>query len=241
MVAGWAERRDWPLHAHLSEQPAENEACIAAHGRRPTAVLADAGALSERFTAVHFTHVSGQDIGLLGERRCHCCLCPTTERDLADGVGRARAIADAGARLDLGSDSHAVIDQFEEMRAVELDQRLVTGERGHHDAAGCCGPPASRGTRASAGPTPGESSPARSPTWSRSISRAFGSRAPAPNARWRRRCSPPRAADVRRVVALGRPVVDEGRHVGMDVAAELRASIAALDDELFSHSERNSS
>ncbi len=60
------------------------------------------------------------------------CLCPTTERDLADGVGPARRLADAGAGLSLGSDSNALIDPFEEARAVELGQRLVTGERGIH-------------------------------------------------------------------------------------------------------------
>ena len=48
-----------------------------------------------------------------------------SERDLADGVGRAARLAEAGSPLCLGSDSLAVIDLFEEARAVELDQRLV--------------------------------------------------------------------------------------------------------------------
>ena len=63
------------------------------------------------------------------------CLCPTTERDLADGIGPARPLLAAGTPLSLGSDSHAVIDLFEEARAVELDERLVTLRRGHLDAA----------------------------------------------------------------------------------------------------------
>ena len=62
------------------------------------------------------------------------CLCPTTERDLADGIGPARRLADAGAALATGSDSHAVIDPFEEARAIELDERLATGVRGAHRA-----------------------------------------------------------------------------------------------------------
>ena len=132
-VADWAGER--PLHAHVSEQPAENEACIAAYGATPTELLADAGALSERFTAIHFTHAAEADRARLGGAGACCCLCPTTERDLADGIGPARAIADAGAVLCLGSDSHAVIDPFEEARAVELDERLATGERGLHAPA----------------------------------------------------------------------------------------------------------
>jgi formiminoglutamate deiminase len=132
-VAEWVGER--ALHAHVSEQPAENEACRAAYGRTPTEVLADAGALDRSFTAVHATHVIDRDLELLGTGGCAVCLCPTTERDLADGVGPARRLHDAGTVLALGSDSHAIIDPFEEARAVELDERLVSGERGIHRPA----------------------------------------------------------------------------------------------------------
>jgi formiminoglutamate deiminase len=135
VVAHWARERGRPLHAHVSEQPAENEACLDAYGRTPTALLDDAGALDASFTAVHATHLDSGDIGLLGGAGACCCICPTTERDLADGIGRMRPLVDAGASLSLGSDSHAVIDLFEEARAVELDERLASGERGHHSAA----------------------------------------------------------------------------------------------------------
>jgi cytosine/adenosine deaminase-related metal-dependent hydrolase len=83
---------------------------------------------------VHATHLTGADIAQLGDARAHACFCPTTERDLADGVGPATGLAAAGARLTLGTDSHAVVDMSEEMRAVELDERLVTRERGHWQA-----------------------------------------------------------------------------------------------------------
>jgi formiminoglutamate deiminase len=133
-VADWAAAREAPLHAHLSEQPAENEACRAAYGATPTEVLSGAGALSHRTTAVHATHLTGTDIDALGSSHTHVCMCPTTERDLADGIGPARALAGAGSPLTLGSDSHAVIDLFEEARAVELDERLRTRTRGHWSA-----------------------------------------------------------------------------------------------------------
>jgi formiminoglutamate deiminase len=134
-VAAWARERDTPLHAHVSEQPAENEACLAAHGLTPTALLERAGALTPAFTAVHATHVSDDDVALLGHARATCCICPTTERALADGIAGAARLRAAGASLALGSDSQAVIDLFEEARAVELDERLATGERGHHSTA----------------------------------------------------------------------------------------------------------
>ena len=119
-----------PLHVHLSEQPAENEAVLAVHGCTPTRLLARHGLLGPDTTAVHATHLSGEDIALLGGTRTGSCFCPTTERDLADGIGPARALADAGSPLSLGSDQHAVIDMFEEMRGVEMHERLDTNQRG---------------------------------------------------------------------------------------------------------------
>ncbi|KQW47947.1 N-formimino-L-glutamate deiminase [Nocardioides sp. Root1257] len=124
-----------PLHVHLSEQVAENDACLATYGVTPTQLLHDAGALGPRTTVVHATHLTGADITHLGTTRTRACFCPTTERDLGDGIGPGRALELAGAVLTLGSDSHAVIDPFEEMRALELDERLATQQRGHWTAA----------------------------------------------------------------------------------------------------------
>ncbi len=135
VVADWAARRGAPLHVHLSEQPAENDACLAGYGVTPTRLLAEHGALGPCSTAVHATHLTADDIALLGGSGTYACLCPTTERDLADGIGPAPALAAAGSRITLGSDSHAVIDLFEEARAVELDERLRSLRRGHFDGA----------------------------------------------------------------------------------------------------------
>jgi formiminoglutamate deiminase len=133
-VVAWAQRHGAPVHAHVSEQVAENRACLAAYRATPTEVLSQAGALGPRGTAVHATHLTGHDIELLGGGRCHVCFCPTTEADLADGIGPARELADAGAMLTLGSDSHAVIDLLEDARRVELGERLASQERGHFTA-----------------------------------------------------------------------------------------------------------
>jgi len=136
-VAEWSRqaRPTSVLHVHLSEQRAENDQCLATYGGTPTRVLHDAGALSSRTSVVHATHLTEADIALIGGETAYADFCPTTERDLGDGIGPSRALHDAGARLTLGSDSHAVIDLFEEMRAVELDERLATERRGHWTAA----------------------------------------------------------------------------------------------------------
>ena len=134
-VAAWAEQEGAPLHVHLSEQVAENDACEAVHGLTPTQLLAEEGVLGPLTTAVHATHLTETDVRLLGESGTFVCFCPTTERDLADGIGPSRFLHDAGSRLTLGSDSQAVIDLFEEMRAVEMHERLATQQRGHWSAA----------------------------------------------------------------------------------------------------------
>jgi formiminoglutamate deiminase len=130
-----ANRHGKVVHVHVSEQPAENAACIAATGKTPTQVLADAGLLGRHFTAVHATHLTASDISLLCSSHSGVCMCPTTERDLADGVGPASSLSAGGAVLSIGTDSNAFIDMFEEARAVETNERLVTGKRGVHAPA----------------------------------------------------------------------------------------------------------
>jgi formiminoglutamate deiminase len=120
-----------PFHVHLSEQPTENESCLNAYGKTPAALLAEHGALGETTTVIHATHLSDEDISLLGESGAGACFCPTTERDLADGIGPARELANSGVALCLGSDQHAVIDLLAEAQALELDERLASGRRGN--------------------------------------------------------------------------------------------------------------
>jgi len=115
---------------HLSEEPAENIACEMVYGCSPTELLADTGVLRPDVTAVPATHVSPEDVKLLGAADAQASFCPTTERDLADGIGPARDLADAGVSLSLGSDQNAVVDPFEEMRGLEMNERLSTNERG---------------------------------------------------------------------------------------------------------------
>jgi formiminoglutamate deiminase len=124
-----------PLHVHLSEQPAENEACLDATGLTPTGLLARSGLLSSRLSAVHATHLTDDDIAALGAARATIVMCPTTEADLGDGVGPARRLADAGARIALGTDQHAVVDPLLEARALEHGERLASGRRGRFSPA----------------------------------------------------------------------------------------------------------
>ncbi len=156
VVAQWAAAHGVPLHFHLSEQVAENAACLARHGVTPTRLLADAGALGSTSVAVHGTHLTDDDVALFGTSTTGVCFCPSTERDLADGIGPAGALRTAGSPLSLGSDGQSVIDLFEEARSLELDERLATNRRGTFDAAELLGAATVVGHRALGWPDAGE-------------------------------------------------------------------------------------
>ncbi|WP_375386303.1 formimidoylglutamate deiminase [uncultured Microbacterium sp.] len=121
---------DIPLHIHLSEQPAENEDCVAAFGHTPTELLAAEGVLAPRLSVVHATHLTENDIRLLGEAGVHAVFCPTTEADLGDGIGPAIELMDAGVDIAIGSDQNAVIDPLLELRGLEAGERLRSLRRG---------------------------------------------------------------------------------------------------------------
>jgi len=230
-VVAWAHDRGAPLHVHLSEQRAENEACLAAYGRTPAGVLHQADALGPLTTAVHATHLSAVDIALLGRSATYACFCPTTEADLADGIGPARALAEAGSALTVGSDSQAVIDLFEEARRIEQGERLVTHERGHFTAAGLAGAATAAGHASLGWPDAGRLAPgalADLVTVALDTTRTAGAR---PATVLESVIFGATAADVRDVVAGGRAVVRDGRHLLVeDVPGALSAAISALLD-----------
>jgi formiminoglutamate deiminase len=206
------------LHVHLSEQRAENDQCRAVHGCTPAELLDRHGLLGPGTTAVHATHLTGTDVTAL--RDTGVCFCPTTERDLADGIGPARALADAGSPLSLGSDSHAVIDVLAEARALEMDERLATERRGHFTAADLVD---AATNHASLG-------------WDDAGRIAAGGRADlvavsldtvrTAGALPEQAVFAATAADVTDVVVDGRHVVAGGRHTGFDVPAALREVLA---------------
>ena len=229
-LTDWAAATDAPLHAHVSEQTAENEACLAHHGVTPTALLAAAGALGPRFSAVHATHLTEADIVLLADAEAIVAMCPTTERDLGDGIGPTASFADAGIAMTLGTDSNASIDIFEEARALELHERLRSQRRGVHAAPELLAMATENGHR--------------SLGWDDAGTITVGARADLVTVTLdsvRTAGTPPgsaieaavfaaAASDVTHVLVDGRVVVADGRHATLDVPAELQVSIAELLD-----------
>jgi len=128
-VIAYANQHDLKTHMHVAEQPAEVSACIEEHGRTPVALLQTEGLLSERFTAVHAIHVTPKAIAAFAETGAMVCACPTTERNLGDGVVPADEYLKHEVPICLGTDSHAQIDLLEDARELEYHLRLQKLER----------------------------------------------------------------------------------------------------------------
>jgi formiminoglutamate deiminase len=228
-VARWAEERRAPLHVHLSEQTAENDACRVAHGRTPTRLLADHGVLGPRTTGVHNTHLTDEDIALLGGSGTGTCMCPTTERDLADGIGPAVALQQAGSPLSLGSDSHAVIDLLEEARAMELNERLRSRTRGHWTAAALLRAASADGHAALGWEDAGALEAGALADFTTIALDSVRTAGPVPRLGAETAVFAATAADVRHTVVAGRHVVRDGAHTLVpDVATALADAVEAL-------------
>lgn len=227
-VAVWASRRGVPLHAHVSEQRAENEQLAARFRCTPTEMLESVGALETDFTAIHATHLSPRDVELLGQNSASVCLCPTTERDLGDGIGPSPELVRAGASLCLGSDSHAVIDHLLEARTVEMNERLRSESRGIHSAAELIDMATTAGHRSLGWDDAGMlkvGNRADLVTISLDSVRNAGTMA---EVMLESAVFASTASDVTTVVIDGRTMVSGGHHQHLDVPGELAAAISEL-------------
>jgi formimidoylglutamate deiminase len=118
-----------PLHMHVAEQPAEISACMEEHGRTPVELLDSENLLTENFTGVHAIHITPAETRRLAQTHATVCACPTTERNLGDGIVPAEMLFAEGVPVALGTDSHAQIDLLEDARELEYHLRLQKLER----------------------------------------------------------------------------------------------------------------
>lgn len=128
-IAEWSRENELPLHMHVGEQIAENIACLHEYGHTPVALLSKEQLLGPDFTAVHAIHIDENEIAMLATSNATICSCPTTERNLGDGVLAADRVVAAGIRVALGSDSQVQIDPLEDARQLDYHLRLEKQER----------------------------------------------------------------------------------------------------------------
>jgi formimidoylglutamate deiminase len=129
-IATFARARNLPLHMHISEQPAENDACLAEYGLTPVALATEHDILSTRTTLVHAIHLTHHEFEQVAAAGSTICSCPTTERNLGDGIFPADQAARLSIPVCFGTDSQAQIDILEDARQHEYHLRLQQRERG---------------------------------------------------------------------------------------------------------------
>lgn len=128
-IAGWARVKGLPVHMHVAEQIAENEACVREYGFTPVELLSRNGLLGTDFTAVHAIHLRPDEIAYFAASGATVCSCPTTERNLGDGIVAAADMMRSRVRITLGSDSQAQIDPLEDARELDYHLRLRDQQR----------------------------------------------------------------------------------------------------------------
>ena len=128
-IVEYGNQQNLPVHMHVAEQPAEVSACIAEHGRSPVALLESEALLSDRFTGVHMIHITAKAARMIAAARAMVCACPTTERNLGDGVVPMDLLLAENISVSLGTDSQTQIDLLEDARELEYHLRLQKLER----------------------------------------------------------------------------------------------------------------
>jgi len=240
-IAAFAKERKLPVHLHISEQPAENEACVAEYGTTPVSLMAKHEILSSTTTLVHAIHLTQEEFERVAVSGSTICSCPTTERNLGDGVFPADAAAQLGIPVAFGTDSQAQIDILEDARQNEYHLRLVQGERGILDnihgeeiAHRLLGSATAAGYRALGihGGSLGQGEPADFFTIDLNDVELLGTDAAslAPQAVF----ALGRAA-IRDVAVAGRLVIEDGRHAHVE---EIRARYRAVQKRFANEEER---
>lgn len=128
VLLSWPDR-ECPVHIHIAEQPAEIEDCKEYLGARPVEYLIDQFPIDRRWCLVHATHMSKSELRLAAQSKATVGLCPTTEADLGDGVFKTDEWLKSGGRFAIGSDSNVRISVAEELRLLEYNARLGSGQR----------------------------------------------------------------------------------------------------------------
>ena len=113
-----------PVHVHVAEQTKEVDDCLAWSGRRPVDYLLDTFDVSDRWCAIHATHMTEAETLRLAGSGAIAGLCPTTEANLGDGIFPATHYVGAGGAFGIGSDSHITVSPAEDLRLLEYSQRL---------------------------------------------------------------------------------------------------------------------
>jgi formimidoylglutamate deiminase len=224
-----------PIHIHAAEQTREVDECYAWSRMRPVEWLLTQAHVDAHWCIVHATHMTDREVTALAASAAVAGLAPTTEADLGDGTFPGPAYFAANGRFGVGSDSNTEISPFLELRQLEWSQRMRARRRNVLAGSG----PDSLGTFLWAGAARGGAQAVAQPVGAiaanlRADLVVLDVRDPALGGQAHEDVLDaavfgPCRRPVRDVVAGGRFVVRDGRHLQEDaVLARYRAALARL-------------
>jgi len=203
---------------------------------RPVEWLLTQASVDHRWCIVHATHMTEKEVAALAASGAVAGIAPTTEADLGDGTFPGAAYLAAGGRFGVGSDSNTIIDPFAELRQLEWSQRMRARRRNVLGTAGS----QTIGTTLWAAAARGGAQALAQPVGALEVGRRADLVVLSPS-------DPalagqaaddvldaamfgPSRAPVRDVMAGGKWIVREGRHVAeVEVFSRYRAALARID------------
>jgi len=129
-VASEAERLGLGIHIHAAETKGQTEASLAAHGRTPIQVLADAGVLDRPTILAHCCGVTDDDIEVMAQRPCGVAHAPKTYLKLAMGAAPVLELREAGIPVGLATDGPVSNNTLDILEALRLMAMVAKNEAG---------------------------------------------------------------------------------------------------------------
>jgi len=118
-----------PIHIHIAEQTAEVEQVLSHTGMRPVELLFHHFDVNKNWCLIHAIHLNENEINLMAKSKAVAGICPMTEANLGDGVFPLPAYLTQDGSIAIGSDSHILINPFQEIQILEYSQRLLNQQR----------------------------------------------------------------------------------------------------------------
>ncbi|WP_243546264.1 amidohydrolase family protein [Pseudodesulfovibrio tunisiensis] len=128
-----AQDMNIPWQIHLAESPAETQASLKKHGKRPVELLESLGLLSEHVTLHHCVDLTDREIRVLADSGARVVHNPCSNLKLASGVAPVQKLLDAGAVMGLGTDGAASNNQLNMFR--EMSTAALLGKIAANDAS----------------------------------------------------------------------------------------------------------
>ena len=118
-----------PIHIHIAEQEAEIKQVLEHTGKRPVELLFDHFNIDQNWCLIHATHLNDNEIDMIAQSGAVVGICPMTEANLGDGIFPLPPYLQKNGHFAIGSDSHILINPFQELQILEYSQRLRNRQR----------------------------------------------------------------------------------------------------------------